>query len=110
MSSENSHPCASQTPLNFLNQDNPRGVACANFVAWYCGGMKTPQMQCPNCDSYKVRSVSGHWAAMAMLSIFFVVTAIFVPVFLILSVATLGKYECRQCGWKGKKANILANA
>jgi DNA-directed RNA polymerase subunit RPC12/RpoP len=75
----------------------------------YCGGMEKRHIQCPNCNGYKVRSVSGYWAAMALMSVLFVVTLFLTPVFGVLSLATLGRYRCNQCGWRGKKASLSTN-
>jgi hypothetical protein len=85
-------------------------AALASFrMPGYRSGMKKDQVRCPSCDSYKVYSVSGHWAGIALLSVLFIITVVIVPVALILAIATLGKYQCRQCGWQGTKASLSNN-
>jgi hypothetical protein len=95
--------------LHFVKHTLSTSLPCVISNPLYSWGMNTKQ--CPHCHTYKLRNVSGTWASMALLSLFFVVTIPFVPVFAVLSIATIGKYKCRQCEWTGRKEDLLtANA
>jgi hypothetical protein len=76
--------------------------------------------QCPNCHTFKIESVSGKHAGMALLE--FVFGVMLLPLFgfglLLLGAAIIeltklplsrGEMLCKSCGWKGQKANLITN-